>query len=91
MFLDAFFRSDPNAEPGNPENPATPLTGENIATTSGMISDVFVSPETAMKLAAVYSCIYVLSSNWHKCRYTFCGARENRSAGNRTPGFLSRS
>ncbi|EOC3061242.1 phage portal protein [Cronobacter dublinensis] len=63
MLLDAFFRSDPNAAQGNPENPATPLTGENIATTSGMVSDVFVSPETAMKLAAVYSCIYVLSSN----------------------------
>lgn len=63
MLLDAFFRSDPNAGQGNPENPATPLTGENIATTSGMVSDVFVSPETAMKLAAVYSCIYVISSN----------------------------
>ncbi|MFH4242663.1 phage portal protein, partial [Acinetobacter baumannii] len=25
--------------------------------------DVFVSPQTAMKLAAVYACIYVISSN----------------------------
>lgn len=62
MLLDAFFRSDTNDGPGNLENPATPLTGENIAE-AGVVNDVYVSPETSLKLAAVYSCIYVISSS----------------------------
>lgn len=45
MLLDAFFRSDTNDGPGNLENPATPLTGENIAE-AGVVNDVYVSPET---------------------------------------------
>lgn len=67
MFLDAFFRSDDdtdiNIPPGSLENPDTPLTGETADATSGFLNDVYVSPETSMKLAAVYSCIYVLSSS----------------------------
>nr|WP_202926100.1 phage portal protein [Photorhabdus laumondii] len=44
------------------ENPANPITGENLD--EGFRSgDVYVSPETSMKLSAVYACIYVLSSN----------------------------
>ncbi|WP_194426023.1 phage portal protein [Klebsiella quasipneumoniae] len=57
MLLDALFRSEPL------ENPATPLTGESAETDNIFARDVFVSPETAMKLAAVYACIYVISSN----------------------------
>lgn len=57
MLLDALFRSEDGPE--NPENPAAPLTGEF----DDFIPDVFISPETSMKLAAVYACIYVLSSN----------------------------
>ncbi|MGO3397797.1 MAG: phage portal protein, partial [Serratia proteamaculans] len=57
MILDALFRHEPL------ENPANPITAE-MAGSSGLFqSDVYVSPETAMKLAAVYSCIYVLASN----------------------------
>lgn len=57
MILDALFRNEPL------ENPANPITAE-MAESSGLFqSDVYVSPETAMKLAAVYSCIYVLASN----------------------------
>ncbi|WP_391528495.1 phage portal protein [Photorhabdus akhurstii] len=56
MLLDAIFRSEPL------ENPANPITGENLD--EGFRSgDVYVSPETSMKLSAVYACIYVLSSN----------------------------
>lgn len=57
MLLDALFRSEPL------ENPATPITGESAETDNLFARDVFVSPETAMKLAAVYACIYVISSN----------------------------
>lgn len=57
MLLDALFRSEPL------ENPATPITGESAETDNIFARDVFVSPETAMKLAAVYACIYVISSN----------------------------
>lgn len=56
MLLDALFRSNPL------ENPATPVTGESAEEAGFFKSDVFVSPETAMKLGAVYACIYVLSS-----------------------------
>ncbi|KLU14899.1 MULTISPECIES: phage portal protein [Xenorhabdus] len=57
MLLDALFRSEPL------ENPAMPLTAE-AAEHEGLFStDAYVSPETSMKLAAVYACIYVLSSS----------------------------
>ncbi|NDO83277.1 phage portal protein [Citrobacter sp. NCU1] len=57
MLLDALFRS----EDGNPENPANPITPE--LGDLDCIRSLQVTPETAMKLAAVYACIYVLSSN----------------------------
>ncbi|UOU80301.1 phage portal protein [Edwardsiella anguillarum] len=57
MLLDAIFRSE------SLENPANPLTAESVDTGGILLSGERVSPETAMKLAAVYSCIYVLSSN----------------------------
>ncbi|MDE9475504.1 phage portal protein, partial [Xenorhabdus bovienii] len=57
MLLDALFRSE------SLENPKTPLTAE-AAEHDGLFSaDVYVSPETSMKLAAVYACIYVLSAS----------------------------
>ncbi|HID3013201.1 TPA: phage portal protein, partial [Klebsiella pneumoniae] len=46
MLLDALFRSEPL------ENPATPITSESAETDNVFARDVFVSPETAMKLAA---------------------------------------
>ncbi|ERT11395.1 phage portal protein [Photorhabdus temperata] len=56
MLLDVIFRSEPL------ENPANPITGESLD--EGFRSgDVYVSPETSLKLSAVYACIYVLSSN----------------------------
>jgi len=57
VLLDAIFRSEPL------ENPATPITGEIADTDSMLGRDVVVNPVTAMKLAAVYSCIYVIASN----------------------------
>ncbi|MCW7549206.1 phage portal protein [Photorhabdus sp. APURE] len=57
MLLDAIFRSEPL------ENPATPITAESIDNDELLSGDVYVSPETSMKLSAVYACIYVLSSN----------------------------
>ena len=45
------------------ENPATPLTGEDLADYVSTLSGESVSEDTAMKLAAVYSCIYILSSS----------------------------
>ncbi|CAI1181387.1 phage portal protein, HK97 family [Serratia ficaria] len=57
MILDALFRNEPL------ENPANPITAEMAETDGIFNSDIYVSPETAMKLAAVYSCIYVLASN----------------------------
>lgn len=57
VLLDALFRSE------SLENPSTPITGDSIDTDGLFRADVYVSPETAMKLAAVYACIYVLSSN----------------------------
>ncbi|MBJ9599707.1 phage portal protein [Citrobacter werkmanii] len=57
MLIDALFRSN------SLENPAVPLTAET-ADIDGLFSgDVIVTPKTAMKLAAVYACIYVISSN----------------------------
>ena len=49
MLLDALFRSEPL------ENPATPITSESAETDNVFARDVFVSPHTAMKLAAVYA------------------------------------
>lgn len=63
MVMEAFFRSDVNQEPGNLENPATPLSGENVAAAGSVVVGPHVSPKSAMKLAAVYSCINVISSN----------------------------
>lgn len=63
MSLDALFRSDdPNLIMSNPENPANPLDGGTEAT-SGLLDYIAVNPESSMKLAAVYSCIYILSSS----------------------------
>ncbi|MBW5463717.1 phage portal protein [Pseudomonas aeruginosa] len=45
------------------ENPSTPLTGEELAEWISERQGVIVNPETALKLAAVYSCIYLLSSS----------------------------
>ncbi|MGT51861.1 phage portal protein, partial [Escherichia coli] len=56
MLLDALFRSEPL------ENPSVPVTGEAAETDNIFARDVYVSPETSMKLAAVYACIYVISS-----------------------------
>ncbi|OSL71788.1 hypothetical protein EAWG_03087 [Escherichia coli TA008] len=50
MLLDALFRSK------SLENPSTPITGDAVDTDGLFRADVYVSPETAMKLAAVYSC-----------------------------------
>ncbi|WGL97244.1 phage portal protein [Arsenophonus sp. aPb] len=60
MLLDAFFRSDVAQ---NIENPETPITAEAADCDEIFNSDVYVNPTTAMKLAAVYACIYVLSSS----------------------------
>lgn len=57
MLLDALFRSE------SFENPSTPITAEMADTDSIFASNTRVTPETAMKLAAVYACIYVISSN----------------------------
>lgn len=57
MFFDAIFRNN------SLENPAVPLTVESADSDGIFQSDVLVNPKTAMKLAAVYSCIYVISSN----------------------------
>ncbi|WP_141554564.1 phage portal protein, partial [Xenorhabdus stockiae] len=57
MLLDALFRSEPL------ENPQIPLTVESAEHDGLFRADVCVSPETSMKLAAVYACIYVLSSS----------------------------
>lgn len=57
MLLDAIFRSEPL------ENPETPLTVDTANADGSFARDIFVSPHTAMKLAAVYSCIYVIASN----------------------------
>lgn len=57
MLLDALFESR------SIENSGVPLTGQNLQEyLFGDQSGVHVTPESAMRLAAVYSCIYVLSS-----------------------------
>lgn len=45
----------------DPSNPMTPVTLEELL---GERIGATVNPKTAMRLAAVYSCIYVLSSSW---------------------------
>ncbi|SQI33545.1 phage portal protein, HK97 family [Providencia alcalifaciens] len=60
MILNALFRHD---KPTSIENPSTPITADSIDTEGVFTADVHVSPETSMKLAAVYACIYVLSSS----------------------------
>lgn len=57
MILNAMF------ERRSLENPSTPLTGDELAEWISEHQGVMVSPETAMKLAAVYSCVYVLASS----------------------------
>lgn len=57
MLIDALFRSH------SLENPAVPLTAESAENDGIFTGDVIVTPKTAMKLAAVYACIYVISSN----------------------------
>ena len=57
MLLDAMFRSEPL------ENPANPVNMDSGETDNIFGRDLHVSPETSMKLAAVYSCIYVIASN----------------------------
>lgn len=57
MLFDALFRHEPL------ENPANPITAEAAEHDGLFLADTYVSPETALKLAAVYSCIYVLASN----------------------------
>ncbi|WP_368935535.1 phage portal protein, partial [Proteus mirabilis] len=59
MLIDALFRSDSPSL----ENPETPITADSIDNDGLFTADVYVSPETSMKLAAVYACIYVLSSS----------------------------
>lgn len=54
MLLDALFRSEPL------ENPSVPVTGEAAETDNIFARDVYVSPETSMKLAAVlYLCYFI--------------------------------
>lgn len=57
MLIDAIFRSN------SLENPAVPITVEAAENDGIFNGDVIVNPRTAMKLAAVYACIYVISSN----------------------------
>ena len=58
MLLDALF------ERRSLENPSVPLTGENLQEyLHDEGSGIVVTPETAWRLTAVYSCIYVLSSS----------------------------
>ncbi|UPK80286.1 phage portal protein [Proteus vulgaris] len=59
MLIDALFRN----ESPSLENPNTPITADSIDNDGLFTADVYVSPETSMKLAAVYACIYVLSSS----------------------------
>lgn len=59
MLIDALFRNDSPSL----ENPNTLITADSIDNDGLFTADVYVSPETSMKLAAVYACIYVLSSS----------------------------
>lgn len=59
MIFDAFG----GRESRSMENPRHALTGDELAEWMGERQGVLVNPETALKLAAVYACIYVLSSS----------------------------
>lgn len=45
------------------ENPSNPITGQSLEEFISGQAGYHVTPETAMRLTAVYSCIYVLSSS----------------------------
>ena len=60
MILDSLF-SDTGQR--SIENPSTPLTGQNLAEYFGGDMSISVNNLSAMQLAAVYACIYVLSSS----------------------------
>lgn len=61
MLINALFRDDDHDVGGSPENPANPVTSEMEEW--DYIRGERVTPETAMRLAAVYACINVLSTN----------------------------
>lgn len=57
MIFDAFARR-------SLEDPATPLTSDQLAEwIAGSGQSIEVNPDSAMRLTAVYSCIYILSSS----------------------------
>lgn len=58
MIFDAWGRHESRSM----ENPRTPMSGEDLAEWLTDRQGIAVNPDTAMKLAAVYSCVYVLSS-----------------------------
>lgn len=45
------------------ENPRQPMNGDELSEWLGERQGVLVNPSTALKLAAVYTCVYVLSSS----------------------------
>jgi HK97 family phage portal protein len=45
------------------ENPAYPLSGEGLNELMGARQGILINPDTALGLAAVYSCIYLLASS----------------------------
>lgn len=55
--LDSFFSSR------SIENPATPITGQNLQEFLSPGNGVLVNNENALTLGAVYACIYILSSS----------------------------
>ncbi|MGO3214776.1 MAG: phage portal protein [Halomonas sp.] len=61
MILDSLF--SPPSLRDNIENPATKLTSQNLADYFGGDMAIAVNNISAMQLAAVYACIYVLSSS----------------------------
>ena len=61
MILDSLFSSP--SQRSSIENPSTPLTGQNLAEYFGGDMSITVNNLSAMRLAAVYACIYVLSSS----------------------------
>ncbi|MBC2655085.1 phage portal protein [Pseudomonas sp. MSSRFD41] len=46
----------------SPESPSTPMNSKALAEWVGLGNSIAVSPASALKLTAVYACIYVLSS-----------------------------
>ena len=55
--LDSFFSSR------SIENPATPITGQNLQEFLSPGNGILVNNENALTLGAVYACIYILSSS----------------------------